>query len=127
MKFETFAHRLGKRLASTRQEKKMTQVQVAREAGLSLKYVSMIESGTNPSVRTVFKVCDALGTTLEEVMEKEGIGKVAGKKTRRMQNVQVDLPTDDPEMRKLVGFIRRLETADRKRALRLIKTTFDPK
>ena len=60
MKFETFAKRLGQRLALIRQEKEMTQAQLARDAGLSLKYVSMIEAGTNPSIRTTMKMCDAL-------------------------------------------------------------------
>jgi hypothetical protein len=34
------------------------------------------------------------------------------------------MPTDDPQVRKLISFIRKLDVADRKRALRLLKTTF---
>jgi len=124
MKFDTFAKRLGKRLASIRQEKQMTQAQLARESGLSLKYVSMIESGTNPSIRTVMKVCDALGTDVAGVMEQEGIGSLPGRKAAKLNAVQIDLPVDDPQMKKLLAFIRRLGADDRRRALRLLKTTF---
>ena len=124
MKFDTFAKRLGKRLAIIRQEQKMTQAQLARDAGLSLKYVSMIEAGTNPSIRSAMKVCDALGTDITSVMEQEGIGALPGKKSAKLMGVQVDMPTDDPQMKKLLSFIRRLEIEERRRALRLIKTTF---
>jgi transcriptional regulator with XRE-family HTH domain len=124
MKFETFSRRLGRRLAGIRQDKQMTQAQLAREAGLSLKYVSMIESGTNPSIRTVMKVCDALGTDVADVMEQEGIGSLPGRKTTKISAVQIDLPVDDPQMKKLLAFIRKLGTEDKRRALRLLKTTF---
>ncbi len=124
MKYETFSKRLGKRLASIRQEKQMTQAQLARLSGLSLKYVSMIESGTNPSMRTIMKVCDALETEVSDVMEQEGIGAIPGRKPAKLNAVQIDLPVDDPQMKKLLSFIRRLGTEDRRRALRLVKTTF---
>ena len=124
MKFDTFSKRLGKRLAGIRQDKQMTQAQLARESGLSLKYVSMIESGTNPSIRTVMKVCDALGTDVADVMEQEGIGSLPGKKAAKINAVQIDLPMDDPQMKKLLAFIRKLGTEDKRRALRLLKTTF---
>jgi transcriptional regulator with XRE-family HTH domain len=127
MKYETFAKKLGKQLAEIRQEQGMTQAQLAREAGLSLKYVSMIEAGTNPSIRTVMKVCEALGTNIARVMEQGGIGTVPGRKAVKMSQVQIDLPVDDPQMKKLLTFIRRLDTEDRRRALRLVKTTFGRK
>jgi transcriptional regulator with XRE-family HTH domain len=102
----------------------MTQSQVAHESGLSLKYISMIEAGTNPSIRTTLKVCDALETDITAVMEQEGIGALPGKKSAKLMDVQVDIPTDDPQMKKLLSFIRRLGIDERRRALRLLKTTF---
>ena len=126
MKYNTFAKRLGQQLAQIRQDKSMTQVQLAREAGLSLKYVSMIESGTNPSVRTVFKVCSALETTLDKVMEEAEIGTVP-RKPKKAQDVQVDVPADDKQVKKLIKFIKKLSEDDRRKALRLIKTTFGAK
>ena len=84
----------------------------------------MIESGTNPSLRTVMKVCDALGTELTDAMEQEGIGTLPGKKSSRLRSVQVDIPSDDPQMKKLLAFIRKLEPDDMRRALRLVKTSF---
>lgn len=124
MKYETFSKRLGKRLAEIRQEKEMTQVQLAREAGLSLKYVSMIESGTNPSIKTIMKVCDALETHIADVMEQEGIGTLPGRKPARVKSVQVDIPAEDPQIKKLVSFIKKLDEEDRRKALKLIKTSF---
>jgi transcriptional regulator with XRE-family HTH domain len=124
MKYETFAKRLGRQLAELRQEKGITQAKLSYDADLSLKYVSMIEQGTNPSLRTIFKVCGALDVPLEEVMERAGIGTVPGKKTKKMEAVQVDLPEEDPLVKRLINFIRRLDKQDRQTALRLIKTTF---
>ncbi len=124
MKYDSFAKRLGSRVAVVRSDKDMTQAQLAREAGVSLKYVSMIESGTNPSIKTIMKICDALGTDLTDIMEKEGIGSLPGKKPARMRDVQVDLPSSDPTMKKLVRLIKGLDTDSRRRALRLIRTSF---
>ena len=70
------------------------------------------------------KVCDALGTDVADVMEKEGIGSLPGRKAAKLSAVQIDLPVDDPQMKKLLSFIRRLGADDRRRALRLLKTTF---
>jgi len=127
MKYETFSKKLGRRLSTIRQDRQMTQAQLARESGLSLKYVSMIESGTNPSIRTIMKVCDALGTDIAEVMDREGIGTLPGRKPTKLSEVQIDLPVDDPQMKKLLTFVRKLDTDDRRRALRLLKTTFGSK
>ena len=124
MKFDTFSRRLGRQLTTLRQSREMTQAQMARESGLSLKYVSMIEAGTNPSVRTIMKVCDALDTDIAEVMDNEGIGAVAGRRPARLRSVQIDLPVEDPQMKRLLTFVRRLSPEDRRRALRLLKTTF---
>lgn len=123
MQFDTFSKRLGKRIVAIRKERKLTQSELAREADLSLKYLSMIESGTNPSLRTIIKVCKALGTDLAAVMEAEGIGFIPGRKSSRMRAVQIDLP-EDSQMKKLLSFIRGLDAQDKRRALRLLKTTF---
>lgn len=124
MKYDTFAKKLGEGIVSMRKEKEMTQNQLARDAGISLKYVSMVEAGTNPSLKTIFKICAALDTDIVEVMEREGIGELPGRKPAKLRNVQLDLPTDDPQMKKLVGFLRGLDRNGMHRALRLIKTTF---
>ena len=124
MLFETFAKRLGHGIAAIRQTKEMTQAQLAREADISLKYLSMIESGTNPSVKTIMKVCGALDTDIAEVMEREGLGEMPGRKPAKLRGVQLDMPTDEPQMKQLLVFLRRLDESDRRRALRLITTTF---
>jgi hypothetical protein len=43
----------------------------------------MIEQGTNPSLRSLMKVCDALGTDIASVLDEEGIGTLPGKKKAR--------------------------------------------
>jgi len=85
--------------------------------------VSMIESGTNPSVKTIFKVCAALDTSLDKVMEQADVGTVPRKPLKSM-GVQVDLPADDPQMKQIIKFVKKLDEGDRKKALRLIRTTF---
>ena len=127
MKYDTFSKKLGSGIMSVRKEKEMTQNQLAREAGISLKYVSMVEAGTNPSLKTIFKLCAALDTDIAEVMEREGIGELPGRKPAKLRDVQLDLPTDEPQMKKLLGFLRGLDLKDMHRALRLIKTTFGSK
>ena len=124
MKYETFASRLGKGMTKVRRERKTTQAQVARDSGLSLKYVSMIEQGTNPSIRTMLKMCEALETDITAVLDQEGIGTLGRKKSAKARDVQIDLPVDDRYMNKIVKFIRPLSMENRRRALRLIKTTF---
>jgi transcriptional regulator with XRE-family HTH domain len=100
MKYETFASRLGKGITKVRQEQNKTQAQIARDSGLSLKYVSMIETGTNPSIRTMLKMSDALEMDITAIMDQEGIGTLGRKKSAKAQGVQVDIPVEDrPEGR----------------------------
>ena len=53
----------GSALRAHRKGKGLSQEALAHEAGVERNYVSLIELGRNsPSVRMVFKLCDALQT-----------------------------------------------------------------
>ena len=123
MQFGTISRRLGKRLMRIRRERNLNQAQAARLAGISLKYLSMIEAGTNASLRTLMKVCAALDTELASVLEEEGIGHRPGRKPRWLKGVQIDL-AGDRQMKNALAFIRRLDQEERHHALRLLKATF---
>ena len=127
MKFESFAKCLGIKLAEIRRQRGMSQPQLAQESGISLKYVAMIETGANPSIRMLLRFCEALGTDLTDVMEQAGIGVVPGRKPAKLRDIQVDLEDEDPSMRKLLGFLRGLDPERRRRALRLLRAAFKGK
>lgn len=55
----------GQALRSLRTRRKWSQTDLALRAGVNRNYISLIELGkNNPSVRMVFKLCEALDTSL---------------------------------------------------------------
>ncbi|MFH0902292.1 MAG: helix-turn-helix transcriptional regulator [Pseudomonadota bacterium] len=69
MEKSNLAKRLGSRLQKMRNERGLTQEQVAESAGLVPNYVSEIERGAKlPTLDTLASVADALGVTLSEVV-----------------------------------------------------------
>ncbi len=57
---------LGKRIRSTRQNKKLTQEQLAEMCSLSAAHIGHIERGTRiPSLDTVFRIAQALDVSLD--------------------------------------------------------------
>lgn len=61
----------GRILRSVRKEARLTQEQLALEAGVERNYVSLIERGINqPTVRVLFKLAQALGTAPSVLLEK---------------------------------------------------------
>lgn len=61
---------LGSRLRELRKQKGMKQKDLALMAGISGSYLSDIEVGrTDPSVKTLFKLSEALGITMEEIFK----------------------------------------------------------
>jgi transcriptional regulator with XRE-family HTH domain len=60
----------GKVLRLVRKEAKMSQEQLALSAGVERNFVSLIERGVNqPTVRAVFKLAHALGTSPTRLLE----------------------------------------------------------
>src|SRR5215210_3913648 len=63
---------IGKRIRDLREERGLTQREVARRAGLTPSGVGFIEHGQtrNPSAETVMAVARALGVPVEELLRE---------------------------------------------------------
>jgi transcriptional regulator with XRE-family HTH domain len=63
---------IGKRIRALREERGLTQREVARRAGLTPSGVGFIEHGQtrNPSAETVVSIARALGVPVEELLEE---------------------------------------------------------
>lgn len=60
----------GQALRSLRTKRKWTQTDLALRADVDRNYVSLIELGRNsPSVRMVFRLCDALNITPSDMLK----------------------------------------------------------
>ena len=56
---------IGNKIKEKREQKKLTQAEVAKKAGLNTNYYAVIERGEiNSSVETLNKIIDALEMTL---------------------------------------------------------------
>lgn len=60
---------IGRRIRALRQEKNLTQEQLAERAEISLSFLGHIERGTRKlSVETLYKLVDALDCAPEEIL-----------------------------------------------------------
>ncbi len=78
---------IGKRIRELREERGLTQREVARRAGLTPSGVGFIEHGQTrkPSVETVMAIARALGVPVEELLEEPALaGKAEAPKTGRL-------------------------------------------
>lgn len=67
--------RLGAAIRETRHARGLTLVQVAAAAGLSHPFLSQLERGlTRPSMRSLFQIAEALGTTQQALLAHAGAG-----------------------------------------------------
>lgn len=67
---DTVVKRLGNRMKEIRKERGMTQLDVAIKSGMEENAYQRIESGrTNPSVKTVNKIADALEVEIKILFE----------------------------------------------------------
>jgi transcriptional regulator with XRE-family HTH domain len=76
---------LGKRLKYLRRLRNLTQAQLAEQVGLSVNYVSQIETGVaNPKVKTLFALAQGLDVEIRELFEfgEKGIIRDASKKRK---------------------------------------------
>ena len=61
---------IGSKIKTLRKERKITQKNLALVSGISNTYLSDIEIGrTNPSLRTLEKIADALGISIKDLFE----------------------------------------------------------
>ena len=69
---------IGRRIAFLRRARRMTQVEVEDEAGLSHKYLSNIEHGRSiPSIDVLMQIADVLHTTPNELLLGAGTSNEA--------------------------------------------------
>jgi len=112
-RFEQFARRLGTVIRSTREERDLTQKELADAAGVSMKYLSMMETGeTNPSIKTFTKVCTALKVRPTELMDQAKLSQLKNKDPLAEKLALLD----DQWTRKFLKILSRL-TGSQKRAL----------
>lgn len=64
---------LGDRVKQRREEKGITPAELARRASIAKSYLSEIESNnaTRPSGSILYRLAEALGTTIADLLEKE--------------------------------------------------------
>ncbi len=71
MNYNELLARLGKRIKALRSGKNMTQNQLAIACDFEKASLSRIESGqTNLTVRTLYKICNALDVTVTEMFRE---------------------------------------------------------
>lgn len=67
---ELYLKKLGKRIATIRKEKKITQVALGYACDLEKQNMSRIEAGnTNPTVLMLKNICEKLDITLSELLD----------------------------------------------------------
>lgn len=115
---------LAENLKRLRMQKQWSQPKLAEETELSKSYIYMLESGdmTNPALETLFKISEALGCTIAELIDQpkaalkssaweipEALQEFAKRKSREGD------PLKDEELKSLAHIKyrgRRPETAD---------------
>lgn len=96
----------GKRLRTLRTAGGITQEELGRRAGLTQKYLSLVENGrVNPSLDVVHRVADALGVAATAFFSQEK-------------------PPRPDDVAAILALITSQPPAARKRALKLLKTFF---
>jgi transcriptional regulator with XRE-family HTH domain len=66
MNYNYLYKNIGERIEELRKEKNLTQEKLAEKAGLHRAYFWDIENGRNISIKTIYKISQALGVTLSE-------------------------------------------------------------
>lgn len=70
---EAYYYRIGSNIRRNRQEKGLTQEELAEAAGLSLKMVQKIEGGQKGSrMETVIRIAETLGVSLGSLADAQG-------------------------------------------------------
>lgn len=76
MNTKTLKKKFGLRVRSIRVSRKLTQEELAEEAGLSPEYVSRIERGkASPSFETIISIASALGVELSTLFDFSDLEK----------------------------------------------------
>ena len=72
MNFDILYASLGKQIKQIREQKHLTQEQLAELAGISLDYLGKIEVNINhPGLKTIFKIANALKVPVKDLFDFE--------------------------------------------------------
>lgn len=75
MTSELFAKKLGIRLKALRKRKELNQSELAKKCGLSLTFLSLLETGDRlPSLDSLKTICDTLKISLSEFFDDRELG-----------------------------------------------------
>jgi len=66
MNYNYLYKNIGERIEELRKDKNLTQEKLAEKAGLHRAYFWDIENGRNISIKTIYKISQALGVNLSE-------------------------------------------------------------
>ena len=70
METEKVLSSFGKKIFELRKQRNLTQEKFSEICGIHRTYTSSLESGTrNPSLTTLFRISNALGITLSELLD----------------------------------------------------------
>lgn len=101
---ENISELLGKKLIALRKRKKLTQLQLAEQAGLSLKHLGEIERGRgNPTLDSLSHLAEALGITLSELFL-----------------LNKAMPSPEEIENRLIDFIKSSSAAEKQQLFRIV-------
>ena len=87
----TEVNKVSEQIQKLRQERRMSQMDLALEAGISQDFLAMIETGRKvPTIMTIFKLAKALNVRAAALMEDCDTGREE-KKKRIIEMIQKDL------------------------------------
>jgi transcriptional regulator with XRE-family HTH domain len=93
---------IGKRIRDLREERRLTQRELARRAGLTPSGVGFIEHGQtrNPSAETVVTIARALGVPVEELLVEEEMERL------EKERLEADSPKDRQHWERVLTSVR---------------------
>ena len=72
MNFNNLLIQLGENIRNIRKQKKVSQEELARKAGIDRAFVGRIERGEqNPTILTIYKIIYALNIDAKEILPKQ--------------------------------------------------------
>jgi len=67
--FDDLSHEVGYSIRTIRENRRLSQEDVAHDAGLSVRHYYQIETGeSNPTLRTLHRIADVFGVRLHDLL-----------------------------------------------------------
>lgn len=87
---------LGDNIRAARTKQNLTQEKLAELSGLSLNFISSLErtNTSSISIKNAYKIADALGVPLTELLSNSDKDKVDYPVTQRLNHMLLNLPKD---------------------------------